>query len=255
MQLKGVALGSALAQLFAFVVSVVVWRYKYTSLRPFITFRKVWNVIIFRSFFRVNRDIFLRSLALILVTTFFTSASAGEGETILAANTLLMQLFILFSYMMDGFAYAAEALTGKLMGAKNWEKLKKLVIRLFGWGIGLTLLFTILYFFFTTPILHLLTDKVEVINTAESYRFWCLLFPVAGFAAFLWDGIFIGMTASRQMRNSMFAAFLFFFVSYYLLQPVYGNSGLWFSFVLYLAVRGIGQTLLFFPLYRRTVAR
>lgn len=203
------------------------------------------RLLLLNLFFKVNSDIFLRSLSLVLVTTFFTSASAKNGEIILAVNSLLMQLFILFSYIMDGFAFAAEALTGKYVGAKKGDQLRIFIRQLFLWGGGLTAFFTILYALFSKDILSLLTDKPVILAASASYHIWAILFPVAGFAAFLWDGIFIGMTASRQMRNSMFVAVGFFFILYFILSPVLGNNGLWLAFISYLAMRGLVQTFLF----------
>ncbi|MCD8044890.1 MAG: MATE family efflux transporter [Tannerellaceae bacterium] len=245
MQIQGVALGSALAQGIALLLSLFFWFHKHGALRTYFTVQVLKDITGFKPFFRVNRDIFLRSIALVLVTTFFTYASAQAGDIYLAVNTLLMQLFILFSYMMDGFAYAAEALTGRFTGARQTAALKKFIRRIFVWGLLLASGFTILYALFSQQFLYLLTDKAVVIEVAGRFRFWVLLFPVAGFAAFLWDGIYIGLTASRQMRNSMFAAVACFFLSYYLLYPIYGNNGLWFSFVLYLFMRGVMQTVLF----------
>ncbi|MCD8194437.1 MAG: MATE family efflux transporter, partial [Tannerellaceae bacterium] len=103
-------------------------------------------------------------------------------------------------------------------------------------------------------LLSLLTDKAAIIAAAKDYRIWAVLFPIAGFAAFLWDGIFIGMTASRQMRNSMFVAVGCFFAAYYLLEPAWGNNGLWFAFLFYLSMRGIVQTFLFPGICRRAQA-
>ncbi len=245
LQIQGVALGSVLSQYIAFLLSLfILWR-KYSDLKPYFSLQVIRTAKGFIPFFRVNRDIFLRSLALIGVTTYFTYASAREGDTLLAVNTLLMQLFLLFSYMMDGFAYAAEALTGKFIGARDTILLHRFIRVVFRWGVGLTSLFTFIYFFFTDPILSLLTDKSEIIAIATRYKTWALLFPVAGFSAFLWDGIFIGMTASRFMRNSMFVAVAAFFLSYCITHPLYGNDGLWFSFILYLALRGGMQTIVY----------
>ncbi len=245
MQLRGVALGSALAQFIAFSLTLLIWNKKYKYLKEYVTLYFVKHLSEFKPFFKVNGDIFLRSLALVLVTTFFTSASANIGDTYLAVNSLLMQLFILFSYMMDGFAYAAEALAGRYYGAKDWQTLQQLIKRLFVWGLGLVALFTCVYALFTDDILRLLTDKIKIIEASKDFQVWALLFPVAGFAAFLWDGIFIGMTASRQMKNSMFVAVLFFFILYYSLVPMFGNNALWIAFISYLAMRGIMQTFLF----------
>ncbi len=245
MQLKGLALGTALAQFISFGLTLFIWNKKYSHLKKYLSFSFVKQLSEFKPFFKVNSDIFLRSLALVLVTTFFTSASAKMGDTFLAVNSLLMQLFILFSYMMDGFAYAAEALTGRYYGAKDTVSLKQLIKRLFMWGIALTVLFTCVYALFTDGILRLLTDKSNIIEASKDFQIWALLFPIAGFAAFLWDGIYIGLTASRQMRNSMFIAVLFFFSIYYLLSPLLGNNALWLAFISYLAMRGIIQTVLF----------
>jgi len=252
MQIKGVALGSALAQYFALFLSFICWYLKHRSLKKYFSLDYLSDKSGFAPFFRVNRDIFLRSLALVMVTTFFTYASAKTGEVYLAVNALLMQLFIFFSYMMDGFAYSAEALTGRFMGAGDRSLLRLFIKRIFMWGIGLALSFTLLYALFSGSILSLLTDKPVIIEAASGFRFWVLLFPLAGFAAFLWDGIYIGMTASRQMRNSMFVAVVFFFISYSILFPIWGNNGLWFSFILYLFMRGAMQTLLFPSILRNT---
>ncbi|MCC8199745.1 MAG: MATE family efflux transporter [Tannerellaceae bacterium] len=245
MKIEGVALGSLLSQWIAFALALFIWNRKYGYLKSYVSFADVRKIVAFKPFFKVNSDIFLRSLSLVLVTTFFTSASAKNGEIILAVNSLLMQLFILFSYIMDGFAFAAEALTGKYVGAKRGDQLRIFIRQLFLWGGGLTAFFTILYAFFSKDILSLLTDKPVILAASASYHIWAILFPVAGFAAFLWDGIFIGMTASRQMRNSMFVAVGFFFILYFILSPVLGNNGLWLAFISYLAMRGLVQTFLF----------
>lgn len=252
MQLKGLALATALAQFISFCLALFVWNRKYAHLKKYVSFRFIGQLSEFKPFFKVNSHIFLRSLALILVTTFFTSASARMGDTLLAVNSLLMQLFILFSYMMDGFAYAAEALTGRYYGAKDGASLKELIRKLFLWGTALTVFFTCLYALFTDPILRLLTDKANIIEAAGDFRVWTLLFPIAGFAAFLWDGIFIGLTASRQMRNAMFAAVGLFFLIYYSLSPFWSNNALWLAFICYLAMRGIIQTILFRKIKSKT---
>ena len=195
-------------------------------------------------FFQVNRDIFLRTLCLVIVTLFFTSAGAAQGEVVLAVNTLLMQLFTLFSYIMDGFAYSGEALVGKYIGADNRPALHRTVRQLFIWGIGLSMGFTLLYFFGGKVFLGLLTNEVSVIREAGNYFYWVLAIPLAGFAAFLWDGIFIGATATRQMFYAMLAASASFFLVYYSLHEWMGNHALWLAFIVYLSLRGIMQAVL-----------
>lgn len=250
-ELKGVALGSAIAQISGFLLCLSFWFAKYKSLRKYVHSKFVKNLADLIPFFQVNSNIFLRTLCLIIVSTFFTSASAKFGDITLAVNSLMMQLFVLFSYMMDGFAYAAEALTGRFVGEQNPSSLRLLIKRLFVWGIGLTFFFTILYVFFSESILGILTDKESVIQLAKEYIGWALLIPIAGFSAFLWDGIFIGMTASRQMRDSMFVAMISFFVIYYLTRSSFGNNGLWFAFIVYLSMRGIMQGIIFSQLRKK----
>lgn len=245
MEMEGVALGSTIAQISGFLLCLLICNIKYKYLKPYIHLQFIKSIQDFIPFFKVNSDIFLRTVCLIIVTTFFTSVSAKMGDTLLAVNSLMMQLFMLFSYMMDGFAYAAEALAGRFVGERNPSMLKLLVKRLFIWGTGIVIFFTIGYALFSENILQLLTDKENIIAVANQYLGWVLLIPIAGFSAFLWDGIFIGMTASKQMRNSMFVAMLSFFIIYYVFNPIMGNNALWLAFITYLAMRGIMQAFIF----------
>ncbi len=244
MKIEGVALASVCAQYSGLISSIFICNIRYKTLKRYINLNVLKNIAAFKPFFRVNTNIFIRTLALVAVTTFFMSASAKEGDDILAVNALLMQLFILFSYMMDGFAYAAEALTGKFIGANNRKILKRLVKYLFLWGGILAGLFTIIYGLFTDQILGFLTDKESIVALSRDYQFWTLLIPIASFSAFLWDGVFVGATASRQMRNSMLVACGAFFVLYFTFYNYYANNILWFAFIVYLALRGVMQSIM-----------
>ena len=243
MKVEGVALGTVVAQYSGVMMAWWLWFYNYKELRGRITFRGSLQLIAMRRFFAVNRDIFLRTLCLIGVTTFFTSTGARQGDVILAVNTLLMQLFTLFSYIMDGFAYAGEALSGRYVGACNLVQLKRAVKALFGWGVGLSLVFTLLYGIGGENFLGLLTNYTVVIETAGHYFYWVLAIPLAGFAAFLWDGILIGATATRFMLWAMLVASGSFFVIYYCFSGATNNHMLWLAFLVYLALRGVMQTL------------
>ena len=243
MKVEGVALGTVVAQYSGVMMAWWLWFYNYKELRGRITFRGSLQLIAMRRFFAVNRDIFLRTLCLIGVTTFFTSTGARQGDVILAVNTLLMQLFTLFSYIMDGFAYAGEALSGRYVGACNLVQLKRAVKALFCWGVGLSLVFTLLYGIGGENFLGLLTSDTVVIETAGRYFYWVLAIPLAGFAAFLWDGILIGATATRFMLWAMFVASGSFFVIYYCFSGATNNHTLWLAFLVYLALRGIMQTI------------
>ena len=243
MKVEGVALGTVVAQYSGVMMAWGLWFYNYKELRGRITFKGSLQLIAMRRFFAVNRDIFLRTLCLIGVTTFFTSTGARQGDVILAVNTLLMQLFTLFSYIMDGFAYAGEALSGRYVGACNLVQLKRAVKALFCWGVGLSLVFTLLYGIGGENFLGLLTNDTIVIETAGHYFYWVLAIPLAGFAAFLWDGILIGATATRFMLWAMLVASGSFFVIYYCFSGATNNHMLWLAFLVYLALRGIMQTL------------
>lgn len=244
MKVEGVALGTVVAEYSGLGIALVLWMRYYGKLRFRIALRNSLQFSAMRRFFAVNRDIFLRTLCLIAVTTFFTSTGARQGDVVLAVNTLLMQLFTLFSYIMDGFAYAGEALAGRYVGACNLKQLRHAVRNLFGWGTGLSLLFTLLYGAGGKNFLHLLTSDQQVIQEATHYFYWVLAIPLAGFAAFLWDGILIGATATRQMLWAMLVASLTFFFIYYAFSGGTDNHVLWFAFLVYLFLRGAMQTVL-----------
>lgn len=216
MKVEGVALGTLIAQYAGLFMAFALWLKYYGRLKAYIDWDGLWGGEAMRRFFSVNSDIFFRTLCLVAVTTFFTSTGARQGDVILAVNTLLMQLFTLFSYIMDGFAYAGEALAGRFIGAKNDVGLRRCIRLLFLWGIGLSLSFTILYAFLGRDFLGLLTNDTSVIEASGDYFYWVLAIPLCGFSAFLWDGIFIGATATRQMLYSMLVASATFFIIYYL---------------------------------------
>lgn len=243
MKIEGIALGTLLSQLISFLVAAGFWWRYYRRLRFYVRKELIWERGVIRLYFRVNADVFVRTFLLTLVTTFFTFASSAMGETILAVNALLMQFFMLFSYFMDGFAYAGEALTGRFVGAGNKYALKHMLRRIFFWGGVVSITAMVVYTLFPEQILQILTNDRSIIEGAGDYLFWTLLIPLTGFAAFLWDGIYIGATASAQMRNAMIVSSLLFFASYFFLTPLWGNNGLWLAFILYLLSRSLTQTL------------
>ena len=253
MKVAGVALGTLTAQYAGFFMALLLWRRYYGKLKERIAWQEILKKEAMLRFFQVNRDIFLRTLCLVIVTLFFTSAGAAQGEVVLAVNTLLMQLFTLFSYIMDGFAYAGEALAGRYIGAKNQTGLRSTVHHLFYWGLGLSFLFTLLYSVGGKSFLGLLTNDISVIAASDSYFYWALIIPLAGFSAFLWDGIFIGATATRQMLYSMLVASASFFGIYYGFHSLLGNHALWLAFLVYLSLRGIVQTFLGRQIMRKVI--
>ena len=244
MKIEGVAIGTLVAQYAGFLMAITLWVHKYKAIRCHAELRSLMDKQAMYRFFQVNRDIFLRTLCLVAVTVFFTSAGAAQGEVVLAVNTLLMQLFTLFSYIMDGFAYAGEALAGKHIGANNRTGLQQMVRQLFVWGIGLSLAFTLMYGIGGEDFLKLLTNEESVIAASSNYFYWVLAIPLAGFAAFLYDGIFIGATATRLMLFAMVIAAAAFFLIYFGCRNAMGNHALWLAFITYLALRGIVQGFL-----------
>ena len=206
------------------------------------TFNHQPSPITYKAFFRINRDIFLRTLCMVCVMMFFTSAGSWQGEVVLAVNTLLMQLYLLVSYIMDGFANAGEALSGKFYGAGDNDALRTTVRRIFFWGMITAVAFTVTYIAGGKHFLRLLTDEPSVVEASTSYVWWAYLVPFCSVAAFMWDGIFIGLTASRQMLLSMFVAAATFFIVYFIAAKPLGNHGLWFAFM---CIRGVIQTFLY----------
>ena len=241
MKIEGVALGTMIAQYAGFLMAFSLWYTRYAEFRRRISWEGVFEKGALIRFFQVNRDIFFRTICLVAVTVYFTSAGSAQGEVILAVNTLLMQLFTLFSYFMDGFAYAGEALTGRFIGAEDKESLKHTIRDLFRWGVALSALFTVIYAIGGVPFLRLMTDDVMVQNAAAPYFYWVLAIPFAGFAAFLYDGIFIGATATRMMFHSMLVATFSFFFLFFAFRGMLGNHALWMAFIIYLILRGVMQ--------------
>lgn len=242
MGIAGVAAGSLIAQWVGFAAGFI-FLHRYNLSQVTINDILRWSEL--KRFFRVNIDVMLRTVCLIAVTLWFTRVGSMQGPLILAVNTLLMQLFLLFSYMMDGFAFAGEALVGRFVGAANWSDLRLCVKRLFMWGTAWAALFTIIYLVGGPNFLKLLSDSQDVINASQEYFIWAVIVPFAGFAAFAWDGVFIGATMTRGLLLSMLGAMATFFATYLLLFSHWGNHALWLAFILYLAMRGILQTIIF----------
>ena len=254
MKVEGVALGTLTAQYSGLLMALYILRRKYAShyqllfsqftLKPgdysSFSYKHTLN-----RFFRVNRDIFLRTLFLVAVNAAFTSVGSRQGDVILAVNTLLFQFFTLYSYIMDGFAYAGEAICGKYYGAGNAPSFHACIRRLFAWGVIMTVVYTAAYYFGANDILHVLSNEQTVIEASEPYLLWVALIPVAGMGAFIWDGVFIGITDSRGMLLSCFVAAIVFAIMLSLFFTTMGNHALWLALLSYLLARGVMQTILF----------
>lgn len=245
MQIEGVALGTLVAQWTGFLMAFFyAWNLGNKRQLPWhVPFLSVSAML---RFFAVNRDLFLRTVCLVAVNLYFTSAGARLGVVILAVNTLLMTLFTLFSHFLDGFAFAAEACVGNAYGAGDKEQLNQTVRSLYWWGAIIVAVFTLVYTVGGEGFLGLLTNEQDVVKAAADYLPWAVLVPAAGVLPFIYDGIFIGITATRGMLISSVFAMVTFFTLCYLMIPTVGNHGLWLALISYLLVRGFVQMWLFY---------
>ncbi len=248
---SGVALGTVIAQYSGLLIAMYFFRRYFSRLFKYWSLKATTRWSELKNFLAVNKDIFIRTMCLVVVFSFFTARSASvdmasEGEeTILAVNSLLMQFFMFFSFLIDGFAHASEALTGRFIGAGQRRSLEKSIRLLFRWGTGISIFFTAIYLAGGGVIFRLLTDNADVISNAKPFFFWVVMVPMVSYTAFLWDGIYIGATAGKQMRNAMLiATLLVFFPAYLLAGRLLGNHGLWLAFILFMIARGITMQLM-----------
>lgn len=236
----GVALATVIAQYSGLLLAIYFLLSKYRSY-----VKKYSMNLIMRSdeiirFFKVNSDIFIRTVLLLLTLAFFTNISAKHGNDILAVNTLLFQFFFIFSYFADGFAFAGEALTGKAIGAADRKLLNSTIKNLFYWGAGAALLTSFIYAIGLKPIMNIMTSNSQLLEISLNYSIWVVILPLTSSAAFIWDGIYIGVTATKEMRNTMIISSLVIFLpAYYLTTDLWGNDALWFALNLFMIARGL----------------
>ncbi|MFI3317430.1 MAG: MATE family efflux transporter [Rikenellaceae bacterium] len=249
MGILGIAYASVVAQWSGVVLAVLLLFIRYGKQLLFKGLHGVYAWIPLKEFFGVNRDIIIRSFCNVCVYSFFTASSARMGDkNILAVNTLLMELFTLFSYMSDGFAYAAEALTGRFVGAGDRVSLKRCVNLCIVWSLIIALIFVAFYLVGWRWILGLFVSEGEsgaaVVELAGRYIGWIIAVPITCALPFLFDGVMVGATLTHVMRNSMILAAIGFFVIYFALHPFMGNDALWLAFVLFVVMRGAFQYLM-----------
>jgi MATE family multidrug resistance protein len=245
MGVTGVALGTVIAQYCGLLTAIIFLFAKFRHhLIP------IRRVILLQSdklkrFFQVNADFMIRSILLVLSIAYFNNQSAKLGDDMLAVNMILMQFFYIFSYFTDGFAYAGEALVGRFTGAHDAKQLRQTVKLLFLWGLLIALPFTLLYALFPDWFIGLISDQPSIIPMAQPYHIFLAAIPLITFAAFLWDGVYIGATAARAIRNTMLiSALAVFLPASLILMPRFGNHGLWIAFLLFMVARGLSMTLM-----------
>lgn len=214
MGFAGIAAGTVVAQYSGLLTAVLLLLLKYRK-NAISTLSKADLKDVFkggetRRFFVMNTDLFVRSLCFIAIYIGFTVISARYGDLLLAVSSIMMKLLMIFSYFTDGFAYAGEAMTGKYIGAGDRPMLRQTVKWTFVWSMGIAVIFMGIYQFAGVPLLKMMTSDPSVVEASKDYLPWLLLMPVIGCAAFTWDGIYIGATASKAIRNSMLWAVVAF---------------------------------------------
>ena len=246
MGIVGIAYASVVAQWTGVAITAAITWWHYGNRLERITWREVMDMQAMRAFFVINRDIIIRTLCICAAYTFFTAASARmDDATILAVNTILLELFTLFSYMNDGFAYAAEALTGRFIGARDGRSLRECVKKCMVWCMVVGVAYVALYVGWWRELLGLFVEDdanaEQIIEYAGRYIGWIIIIPLAASLPFMMDGIMVGATQSRIMRNSMVLATVAYFLLFYTLEPVIGNNALWLAFTSYMFLRGVFQ--------------
>ena len=249
MKVDGVALASVIAEYTALLVALAFAARELHRRDGHWPFARLINIRAYAAFFAVNANLFVRTMALIFTFAFVTAQGARLGGLILAANAVLMNLQNLTSFGLDGLAHAAEALVGKAVGAKRRDALERSVRLCLKWSLIFSVGFVVAYILMGPLVIRVLTDLPDVRSTAMEYLPWLIVSPLVSVWSFLYDGVYVGATQAKAMRNIMlFSTFAVFLPAWFVLQGL-GNHGLWLAFTLFMASRGIGMHIG----YRRTV--
>ena len=243
MKADGVALGTVIAQYTGLVCAIILFFYKYRHLISHLQAKAILEIESLKRFMSLNSDIFIRTFCLVFAFAFFDNQSAILGDLTLAVNGVLLQFTFWMSYGIDGFGYASESLVGKYYGAKQPNKLRQAIRLSFLWGMGFAIIYSLLYAIFGESLLYIFTNQMNIIEAAKPYLIWLVIFPLVATPAYIWDGVYIGLTASKAMRNTMILAliiYLIFFSIQYQFTD-WGNHGLWAALIVLMIGRGIVQ--------------
>lgn len=244
MGFAGIALGTVIAQYSGLLLAVALFVIYYKKLFHYFDIKASLHLQDLKAFFKLNGNLFFRSLCFMLIYSGFTALAARYGDVQLAVSSIMMKLLMLFSYFVDGFAYAGEALAGKYIGAKDRTQLVRAVKLLFVWSAIIGVISTVAYAVGGEWMVRLMTTEPEVITGTRPYLFWLILMPIISCAAFMWDGIYIGATASVAIRNSMIWACVAFYVVYFIFRG-YEQSiqVLWYAYFAHLIARTLYLSL------------
>jgi MATE family multidrug resistance protein len=266
----GVAYGTVIAQLTGLLIAFVLLLVKYKDIchqlkRLFVDkANRLWGGEMKR-FMSLNGSLFIRSLCFMVVYVGFTSLASNYGDTELAVSTIIMKLFMLFSYFVDGFAYAGEALVGKEIGVcrrclendsdttygveRGDEAIRRVVRLLFAWSLGVGVLFTLIFYVWEEPLYRLMTSDSIVLERLADYTFWLVTMPIVSTLAFMWDGVYAGATAGKQIRNAMIYAALGFVLCYVATYWWLGIQGLYIAYFVHLLARVLYLTFAWRKVY------
>ncbi len=250
--IEGAAIGTLVAQYSGLLIGVGLLLKSY-PLKWYIFFKESFGAnSSWKSFIQVNSDLFIRTLCLLFTLTFFKINAAEFGVTIGAGNLLLLEFISLSAYGIDGLAFAAESISGRYFGLRNLKQLKKSITVAFQIGLIIGALGSAIFFFLGELILEVLTNQQGVIDAAIPYLPWVIVAPILHSFAYVWDGIYIGCTASKQMKWSLLISTIGVFLpSYYLFSHLFENQGVWLSITLFMLSRGLIQTILVKSIYKR----
>ena len=243
MKVEGVAFATVIAQYIGLFLAILLFWRHYRGLLTPLRMREVLVFSKLKRFLSISGDIFIRTCCLVFSHAVFTAKSAALSDTILAINTILLQFINLMSYAIDGLAFAAESLIGKYKGAKDTVNLKRTIRQIFFWSFLFAVAIMLIFLLFGDQLLRLFTDQIPLIAQAKPYLLWIIVAPVINVAAYIWDGIFLGATASKALRNSVVLSTVLYLCAVYLLMP-FGNHGLWCALTVLLIARGVSLTIL-----------
>ncbi len=243
MKVEGVALATVIAQYIGLLLAILLFFRRYRSILTTWNLRDVLVFSKLKRFLSISSDIFIRTCCLTFSHAVFTAKSAALSDTFLAINTILLQYINLMSYAIDGFAFAAESLVGKYKGAQDMRNLKRTTRQVFLWAFVFGGVIMLIFVVVGERLLYLFTNQMPLIAGAKPYLIWITVAPIINVAAYIWDGIYLGATASKALRNSVFISTALFLGSIYLLIP-FKNHGLWGALTLLLVARGISLTVL-----------
>lgn len=243
MKVAGVALATAIAQHIGLLLAILLFFRRYRSLLAAWDIREVLALSKLKRFLGISGDIFIRTLCLVFSHAYFTAKSAALSDTFLAINTILLQYINLMSYAIDGFAFAAESMIGKYKGSQDMQNLKRTTRQIFFWAFLFSGVIMLIFVVLGERILYLFTNQMPLIEGAKPYLIWIIVAPVVNVTAYIWDGIFLGATASKALRDSAILSTLLYLSTLYLLMP-YGNHGLWTALTILLVARGVSLTAL-----------